>query len=290
MKQTRNWQGFTLPLLLVLAACSGGEGEAGNEAAGPVALVGLATAQTGDIAQTVTVYGEVERADSQRVLSAPAEAVVADVAAPAGAAVAAGQVVARLRPSPAGVAQYRAAAADAAAAAEALARAGRLRADGLASDADVEAARARNAAAAALLASLEERRAALVLRAPQAGFIDSIGASPGDLVQPGAMIATLSRSGAARGRFGVDPALARRLAAGMPVVIHPGDGSPPFTAAVASVSPVANAQSRLASILVAIPAGSGLAAGLPLSGALAVRTSHQAVTVPYVALLDGGVT
>lgn len=290
----RNPMGFATVLLLAVAACSGGSDSSGGTAqdtaqgSGPVARVGLATAQTGTIVQTVTIYGEVERADSQMALVAPAEAVVVAVAAPAGAKVGAGQVIARLRPSPAGVAQYQAAAADAAAAAEALARAGRLRADGLASDADVEAARARHTAAAALLASLGERRDALILRTPHAGFVDSVAASVGDLLQPGAMVATVSRSGAAKGRFGIDPALARRLAAGAAIVVHPADGSPPFTAAVASVSPVTSAQSRLASILVAIPAGSGLAAGLPLSGELTLRADHGAVSVPYAALLDDG--
>jgi RND family efflux transporter MFP subunit len=279
---------FFLPALLALAACSGSSGE-DSAATAPVALVSLGKAATGDIAQSVTLYGEIERGgESQIVLAAPVEASVLSIDAPAGSAVQAGQVIARLRPSPASLAQFRAASADATAANQALARAQRLRADGLASDADVEAARSRAASSSALMASFSERNSSLTLRAPHAGFVDSIGASAGDLVQPGAAIATLSRSGAVKARFGVDPALARGLGPGSPIEIHPGDGSPTFMARIASVSPVAHAQTRLASILVDIPAQQGLAAGQPLSAKVVTRASQASVTVPYAALLDDG--
>lgn len=277
-----------LPLLVFLAACSGGSvDESGNVT--PVALVALDTAVTGDIAQTVALYGEIERGgESQIVLSAPVEAKVVSIEAPAGSAVASGAIVARLRASPASQAQFRAATADATAAQQALARAQRLRTDGLASDADVEAARSRAAAASALTASFNERSANLILRAPHAGFVDATGASAGDLVQPGAAIATLSRSGPVRARFGIDPALARNLAVGSPIEVHPGDGSPPFVVPIASISPVAHAQTRLASVLVDIPAQKGLAAGQPLSARVVTRASPAATTVPYAALLDDG--
>lgn len=274
---------------LLAAACSGGASQDSAPAAAPVALVKLAQASTGDIAQSVTLYGEIERGgDSQIVLSAPAEAKVLAIDAPAGSAVAAGQMIARLQASPASEAQFRAASADATAASQALARAQRLRADGLASDADVEAARSRAAAASALMTSFTERNANLALRAPHAGFVDSTGASAGDLVQAGAAIATLTRAGAVRARFGIDPAQARSLAAGSPIEIHPGDGSPPFVVPIASISPVAHVQTRLASLLVTIPAQQGLAAGQPLSARVVTRASRAAVTVPYAALLDDG--
>lgn len=277
-----------IPLLILLAACSENAGsEAGSPS--PVAVVKTGLAVTGDIAQSVTLYGEIERGgDSQIVLAAPVEAKVIAIDAPAGSAVAAGQVIARLRASPASQAQFRAASADATAASQALARAQRLRADGLASDADVEAARSRAAASSALLASFNERSANLVLLAPHAGYVDTTGASAGDLVQPGTVIATLSRVGAVKARFGIDPALARNLAPGSPIEIHPGDGSPPFTVPIASISPVAHAQTRLASVLVTIPAQQGLAAGQPLSARVVTRASRAAVTIPYTALLDDG--
>ncbi len=277
-----------LPILCVLAACSDSNVDESSSVT-PVALVSLGKASTGDIAQSITLYGEIERGgDSQIVLSAPVEATVISIDAPAGSAVAAGTVIARLRASPASQAQFRAAFADASVAQQALARAERLRADGLASDADVEAARSRAATASALAASFKERSASLTLRAARAGFVDATGASAGDLVQPGTAIATLSRAGAVKARFGIDPARARGLSAGSPIEVHPGDGSPPFVVPITGISPVAHAQTRLASILVQIPAEKGLAAGQPLSARVVARTSNAAVTIPYAALLDDG--
>lgn len=277
-----------LPLVTFLAACSGSASDEGA-AATPVALVKLGKAATGDIAQSVTLYGEVDRGgDSQIVLAAPVEATVVSIETPAGSAVAVGQIVARLRASPGSQAQLRAASADATSASQALARAQRLRADGLASDADVETARSRSAAAAALAASLNQRSASPTLRAPHVGFIDATGASAGDLVQPGAAIATLSRSGALKARFGIDPGLARSLAPGSPIEIHPGNATRPFVVPIASISPVAQAQTRLASVLVTIPAQQGLAAGQPLSARVVTRAARAAITIPYAALLDDG--
>lgn len=276
-----------LPCLLALAACSGSAEEA--TAPAPVALVTLGTATIGDIAQTVTLYGEVERGgDGQIVLAAPVEAKVLSIDAPAGTAVAAGTVVARLQASPASQAQARAAGADATAAQLALARAQRLQADGLASNADVEATRARAVAASALTASFSQRGASLILRAPHAGYVDTTGASAGDIVQPGAAVATLSRAGSVKARFGVDPVLARSLAPGSALEVLPGDGSPPFTVPIRSVSPVTNAQTRLATILIDVPAERGLGAGLPLSARVVARAASAAVTIPYAALLDDG--
>lgn len=276
-----------LPMFM-LTGCSGTSDES-EATSDPVAQVSLARAVIGDVAQTITVYGEVERSGgTQVVLAAPMEAIVEQIDAPAGSKIAAGQVVARLRPSPASRAQLQAAEADSSAAKQALARAERLRNDGLASDAEVEAARARSIAASALRASLVERSSALTLRAPGAGFVDSIAANTGDMVQPGGVVAALVRTGRAKARFGIDPALVHGLAAGMQLEIHPSDNSPAFTVAIESVSPVASVQTRLASMLADIPASHGLSAGLPLSARVVTQASRKAVSIPYAALLDDG--
>ena len=276
-----------LSVLILLAACSG-TAEDESHAANPVALVKVAQASTGDVAQTVSLYGEIERGDSQIRLVAPIEAIVVAIEAPAGTAVVAGQVIARLRASPASQAQLQAASADSVAASAALARANRLRSDGLASDAEVEAARSRATAASSLLASLSARADTLVLRAPQAGYVDSTGVGVGELAAPGAVVATLARTGKMKARFGIDPALARHLSAGAPISISAGDGAPPVETRITSISPVADAQTRLASVVATIPAQQGLAAGLPLSARVATHTSRATVTVPYAALLDDG--
>lgn len=278
----------TLMLMLATTGCSSTRDGAATTSE-PAALVALAQARTSDVAQTMTIYGEIERSgDTQIALTAPVEAVVEQIVVPAGAAVTAGQIVARLRPSPASREQLHTAQAEARAAELALARAERLRKDGLSSDAEVESARARSVAVSALNASLRERNSALMLRATVAGFVDSVAASPGDLVQPGTAIATLTRSDRTRARFGIDPARVSTLVTDMPIEIHPSDNSPSFTVPIASVSPLVSAQTRLASILADIPASRGLAAGLPLSAKVVTQASRQTVSVPYAALLDDG--
>jgi RND family efflux transporter MFP subunit len=275
-----------LALLLVTAACSGGDdGDAGT----PTALVSLATAKRSAITQTTTLYGEVERGSAnEAMLSAPVEAKVSAILAPAGSAVRAGQLVARLEPSPASAAEIARARADAASAGQAYARAQRLKADGLASDADVEAARANAAGATALAKSLDQRAAELALRAPHAGYVDTVGASPGDLVQAGTAIASVSGNGSLLARFGIAPGLARQLHRGGQLRIDPGEGGTPFNSRIESISPVADPATRLASVLVRIPGSRHLAPGLPLTAEVEIASTNDAVTVPYSALLDDG--
>ena len=276
-----------LALLLVTAACSG-SGDEGDGAA-PTALVKLAQANRAPISESVTLYGEVERGgQNQAMLTVPVEAQVTAIDAPAGSAVRAGQLVARLKPSPASAAQIASAKADAVSTEQALARAQRLKADGLASDADVEAARAAAAGASALAKSFDLRAGQLALRATRDGYIESTGASPGDLVPAGTVIATLSGNGNMQARFGIDPELARRLRPGTSLRIEPSDGSAAFSVPIRSVSPAADPQTRLGAVLATVPASRHLAPGLPLTAKAQIAAAGSAITVPYSALLDDG--
>lgn len=293
---TRISRALALPIACVLAlcgglgslsACSNGQTTTATDNP-PAALVTLANARLGSVAQTVTVYGEVDRGITQVALVAPVEATVQRIEAPGGSTVTAGQPIVRLAASPASRMQLQTAMAEAVAANDALARALRLRSDGLASDAEVEAARARKATAAAQLTALQAGHARLLLGAPAAGYVDAISASVGDLVQPGTSIATLTRAGASSARFGVDPTLLRALPAHATVEIVPGDGTAAFSVPASGFSPVIDPRTRLASLLVALPADKHLAAGTPLSARIVVRGSADAVTVPHAALLDDG--
>lgn len=276
-------------LLLGLAACSGGGSTNGDNASAPVALVSLATAQQTAIEQMVVLYGAVENgAEAQYTLSAPVEAMVDAVLAPAGTAVGRGETVVRLRPSPSTRANLTKALADARTAEAAYARAGRLRADGLASDADVESARAAARSAQALLDSLTAQAGALALRAPGSGYVSTVATNPGDLVQPGTVVATIARTGNMRARFGVEPGLAKTLSVGSVMQILPvGEGSA-FEAPILSIDPTIDPQTRLASIFVSVPAERGLGSGQPLTAKVAVAQSNGAITIPYAGLLDDG--
>ena len=274
--------------ITTLAACSGGtSGDA--SAADPVVRVTLGTAQQGNVAETVTLYGAVETgAEAQYTLAAPAEARVASIAAPVGTPVRRGQLVVGLSPSPATRAQFASAQNDYQAAQNALARARRLRADGLASDAEVETARQAAQNSAAMQQSMASQTGELALRAPGPGYVQSVAVNPGDLVSAGTTIATIARVGTLRARFGVDPAVVRKLSAGTVLRLNASEGGTPFDAPILSVDPTVDPQSQLASVYVRVPAGQALGPGQPLTAIVPVRQEGNAVTVPYAALLDDG--
>jgi len=271
---------------LALAACSGGKGSE-EPAAEPIALVKLAKAEPAQVQSTTRLYGAAEAgAGGTAILSAPEEAVVATIAAPAGSAVSRGQVVVRLLPSPTARLDLAKAASDARAAQQAYARAQRLRADGLMSNAEVETARAAAQSAAATRASLAARTSALDLRAPFAGHVQTIAAGLGSVVAGGTAVATLNAAGDLRARFGLDPILARQIPRGASISIAPSGGGPGFTATILSIDPTVDAQTRLASLFVRIPAAAPVGAGQPLTGDLSLATRGSAPTIPYAALLD----
>lgn len=272
--------------LLALAACSGSEGSDQSEP-DPVALVKLAPVQSAQIRSTTQLYGTAEAgAAGNAILSAPEEAIVAAIAAPAGSAVLRGQLVVRLTPSPTARLELEKAVSDARGAEQAYARAQRLRADGLMSNGDVETARAAAQSASAAHKSVATRSAGLDLRAPFAGHVQTISAALGSLVPGGTPVATVNAAGDLRARFGVDPALARQVRPGAPIRIEPSAGGPGFTATVLSIDPTVDAQTRLASLFVRIPAAAPIGAGQPLTAELSLPTAGSAPTVPYAALLD----
>ena len=278
---------LTALMLLALAGCSAAP--SGDEAeSAPVALVKVARAEAGSVGESVTLYGTVEAGGTgSAALSAPVEASLARILAPVGTPVAAGTPVAQLTPSPQARLDLAKASADAKAAALAAARAERLRRDGLVSDAEVESARAAATTASATLASLSARTGQLTLRAPVAGFVQTIAATPGEIVQPGATIATIAVGGAGRARFGADPALARRVAVGAGLTIRTAGAERSFGAKIIAVDPMVDPATRLGAVFAEVPPGIG--AGEALSAVLALPGGHAAaLTVPYAALLDDG--
>ncbi|MBI1398384.1 MAG: efflux RND transporter periplasmic adaptor subunit [Betaproteobacteria bacterium] len=277
-----------LSLLLLLAACSGGSGSSDAPPA-PVALVSLASATTGSVQQMLTVYGVVQKDSTARyALSTPVEAIVDEIANPVGSAVRAGTVVARLQASPGSRAAMRKSASDARAASEAYARAQRLRADGLASDADVESARSAAIAAQAQQAAMTRRARDLTLRARAEGHVETVPVNPGDLLAPGSTVATLTRTGAQRAGFGVDPRVAGGLAPGTPIGIASSSGGKSLNVPIESIDTTVDSRTRLATVFARIPAGARLAPGQPLVGHVPIATRSDALTIPYAALLDDG--
>jgi RND family efflux transporter MFP subunit len=276
-------------ILVVVCLASGCSGTASDESPAPVALVTLARAEKAAIAETVTLYGVVEIAPAaEHVLAAPVEAVVMSIDAPVGTRVQRGQLIAHLGQSPATRAELAKALAEARAADAAYARQQRLRADGLAGNSEVETARAAALSADALRDSLTERSKALLLTAPSSGYVATFTPHPGDVVATGSPVATIARVDQVRAHFGIDPGLARRVGPGASLMIAPAAGGAPIGSKVLSVSPVADVQTKLASVFASIPPEVGLNAGIALTGSLALTSPADALTIPYAALLDDG--
>jgi len=269
---------------LLLIGCSGAPAE---KAPDPVALVGIGRVATAPVEEKVQLYGTADAGPAgTAILSAPVEAIVSAVDATVGSAVGRGQMVVRLMPSAAARLDLARAASDARAAQLAYARARRLRSDGLVSNAEVETTRAAAESASATQASLAARSGALTLRSPVAGYVEAIAAGPGSVAAAGAPIVTIAKAGDLRARFGIDPALARRIPAGAVVRVVPSGGGAAFTVPVLSVDPFVDPQTRLASVFVRLPAAAEIGSGEPLSGELVLTGGGSAPSIPYAALLD----
>jgi RND family efflux transporter MFP subunit len=269
--------------LIFLAGCAASETPQTEDA--PTATIKSAAASLGNARNDMTVYGVTEAGPGgERSVIATREAILVSILAPTGTAVAAGQPIATLRPSPTAALDLAKASSDATVANAALARALRLRADGLVSDADVDTARAavRTATATRTAAASGSN----VLRAPVAGTVQALNARPGDQIAAGAVIATIAASGERRARFGVDPAMASRIRAGQGIAIDALSGGTSVTATVVGVDPAVDATTRLASVFARVPATFGI--GAPLHGHLSIGGTASGVTIPYAALLDDG--
>ena len=273
-------------LALAAAACSRPAADADPT---PTALVTTVPVQRADLAETATAYGAAEFSpDAERTLTAPVEAVVGQVLAPAGTPVRAGQPVVTLKLSPTSALDVAKARQDAQVAQAAYARAVRLRAGGLASDADVETARAASATASQTAGSLGARAGGgLVLRAPVAGVVETVTLGPGDTAAQGAAIAKVGALGDLRIRLALDAKVAATITPGAVVRVSPLSGGGERFGVVASVDPRLDPATRLASVVVRVSAA-GFVPGEPLQGAIVVTDHPGALTVPRASLLYDG--
>ncbi len=279
-------RGLALLTPLALAACSSGPADKPPE---PVARVELATAQAGRLGASVVLYGVVEPGPgSERTLSAPTEAIVSSIDAPPGTSVGPGTLVVRLSASPQSALDRAKSGSDTVAADNAYARAQRLRADGLMSNAEVEATHATAASADATSNSLSRRAGALALHAPGSGVVDSVLVKPGDLVAAGAPIARIAAGGAMRARFGIDPATLRQMGPGAVIRVEAMSGGAPLGVAVSGVSHVVDPATRLGAVFANVPAATGWSLGEPLKASLQLSGGAAGVTIPYAAVQDDG--
>lgn len=272
--------------LALLTACGAGSDQAASP--DPVALVTLAPAVTGSTAEETLVYGFVEPGPSgERAIAAPADAIIAALPVAPGTSVRAGQAVVALRPAAIVRIEIAKAASDARLAAASYERAMRLKADGLGSDAEVEAARAALVSARAA-GNVGIGANGTVLRAPTSGTLRMLAVKVGDQVTAGTVVATIGKPGDVRARFGVAPADAQRAFLGQKIVIQPASGGKSAETTIIGIDTQLDPTSRQASLFTAIPPAMSATAGEALRGTLRTTGNAVGLTVPYSALLDDG--
>jgi membrane fusion protein (multidrug efflux system) len=275
--------------ILALTGCSGGSKDEG----GPdkVTLVRTVAVQTADMTQYIEAYGLAEIAPSgERTVTAPADSVVQALFVAAGDQVRAGQAAARLGPAANTRLDLDKAQRDAEVAEAAYQRELRLRASGLASDGDVEAAKAAAGSAAETAKSLRARTGggSLTLVSPTAGVVEALPTAPGDAVAMGAPVLKIADPRVLRVRLGLEPSQALQIRPQAEVRLSGVQGGAQVEARVASLDTRADAQTRQASAVVQIPSGSGFTAGQSLRGEIAAARSAGALAVPRQALLYDG--
>ncbi|QFU32387.1 MULTISPECIES: efflux RND transporter periplasmic adaptor subunit [unclassified Brevundimonas] len=283
-----------LILLLALAAIPAGCSKPAEKAADPVAQVRTAPVVRADLDETVTAYGQVEFDPAGlRALTAPFEAQVAQVHVRVGQSVSAGQPIVTLTASPQTRLDLGRLAREAQVAASEAERLGRLRSDGLAGDAEVQTATATAQTARQASANLQSltRGGQVTLSAPVAGIVDAVPSSPGSLVPAGSVVANLGAAGRLNARIGIEVEDAQRLRSGSVVMLmglHDQGGTAPSR--VASIDRRVDPATRLAALLVPLPAAGVLLPGEAVRADVVVGTRIGVLTVPRAAVLYDGET
>lgn len=274
---------MSLACAAALASCSKPD-DAGDVK--PLASVTTAAAVRGDAVESAIAYGAVEFAPgAEQSLTAPVEATLVKIIAPVGSRVSAGQAVAALKPSPASALELGKTRNDAVAADAALARMKRLRAAGLASDADVETALAAAKVADAASASVQSRSGgALVLKATAPGVVEAATVDVGGLAAQGAPVVKIGALGDLRVRLGVEPAQAARARPGMRARLSATSGDRAVDGVISAVDPRLDPQTRQAAIYLKAPAGA-FAPGEPIKGVIEIGARHGATLIPRVAVV-----
>jgi RND family efflux transporter MFP subunit len=281
--------GVLIGACLLLTACGQAAEEKPPE---PTALVKTALVTPAGVDDALQAYGRAEFDPAEgQTLTAPVDARLTATPVTVGQAVAAGTPVAILTVSATARLDIDKAVRDASVAQAEYQRLTRLRADGLAADNEVAAARAAAGSASETANSLKTRTGSgtIVLRATRSGVIDAMPAAVGDVVTSGSPVVRIGGLGRLRARLGVEPQDAGRIAAGQVVRLSPaaGEGAS-FVGQVQSVDRRVDPATRLAGVLVVLPGGAGFLPGQAVKGEIVLGHREGAPSVPRAALLYEG--
>ena len=281
---------YSAILLLGITPGLSGCGFGGEESApAPTATVRIAVATQRDFEDRVTVYGSVElAADQSQALSVQTESQIVELFVVQGAAVHQGDPLLRLVASANSRLDAEKADRDAAAAEAEAARIARLHAQGLATNAELQAARNAAATAVALRDSLNSRvghEAGITLRAPRAGIVVSMTAQPGDIIAPGGIAVRIADPSRWQVRLGVEPDQVERVKAGQSVALSGLSGSANTAGVIKYLDQRIDAQSRLATAIAIGHEPLSLPPGAGVRGEITLATHLHGIAVPRAAVL-----
>lgn len=276
-----------LPLLL-LAAC--GSQSPDQAPSIPVAQVVAGTATIRTIEETLTTYGMADfSADIANTVSVSVESQVDALLTRAGSEVKKGQALLRLVPSPTTRLELEKARRDARLAQAEVERLQRLRAEGLATQSELETAINAAGTASSLRDSLAARvgpAAGQTLRAPRDGIVDTLTVQPGEILAAGSVAIRIASKDALQLRLGVEAGDVMRLHAGQAVTLSTLDSrATSFTAQIDHVDRRIDPQTRQAAAVVHLQAGNNVLPGAALKGEIVVASHANAVVVPAESLL-----
>lgn len=278
-------------LVLVLAAC----GKGGGDAAGDVAAVVPAQTvivSTQPFTETVGAIGVVSaRAGHVAAVSAPASARVASVMVTSGQHVAAGQPLVAFDQAPFQAALHSAEAA-VNAAQQSYDRTARLATEGIAPRKDVETAAADLARTRADLVTAQRNAQLAVLRSPIGGVVTRMTASLGATADPAQPLVEVADQSALDILLSSTPDMAGRIRPGAKVTLTAGQsasGEPLGIGTVVDVGGTVDTSTRSVAVRVQAPTTRRpLRIGETVFGQVGVATRPSAVVVPNESLVPAG--
>lgn len=276
-------------VLATLAGCNGASQENGESGgANQAVLVEVQSANVRPMHASVTAYGSAEvSADRAVAVTVDVESRVVAVLVAPGESVKQGQSLLRLQPSANSRLETDKAVRDASATTADVERAGRMHELGLATDAELAAARAAADSAIQLRDSLRARIGDGVnVAAPRAGVVAELKVQPGDLLPAGTVVARVIDPAAVVVRLGLEPESAARVRPQQRVVLFLlTAGARALQGRVTQVDPRIDPQTRFSTALVQVDTPVALAPGTMLRGEIITDRHEKAITVPRSAVL-----
>jgi RND family efflux transporter MFP subunit len=282
----RQASGCFLCAAIALAALSSRAAEPTPGQQEPTVQVEIVPLKKGSVPQVVAAYGSVEpSAAAQRVIMAPAAAVVDEIYVRIGQQVDKDAPLLRLLPSPATRTAFAQAQSALRVAADLVDRTRKMVLQHLATAQQLADAEKSQSDARAALTALQTQGAggANLVRAPVAGVVTAISTSSGMIVAEGATLLALAGLEGLVLKVGVIPAQANAIKSGDPVTVTPLGGGTTVDGSVLMRGAMVDPNSGTVPVEIGLPAGKFL----PGQSAAAAITTGQATgyLVPHAAVL-----